>query len=330
MIKKILQTLVFCFLAIFSQAQVNVVTSGNGQFAISSNTYSMFQTIDSFTTWNRSAYIYPKEIFAGITQSNASISRFEMFRDVSRTATGVKIPGVFPANASAFGKVWMAWTTDNGIPTTWDSVFIASPNLVQVFNADIKSLVGTTSGWKTFPLISPLRFEPNKNLIIAVEYVQSAGPAGAIYWAYDSTSVIPNAVDTVNRFKPLQMRFCHRPFSQSPIPVNAFTGSNIRRPTIKFNFGPAGNTAETARLDNLKLSPNPTAEWLNVTFEAIETLACETYITHVSGEVVQKQKIEIIKGENFLKLPVHDLAAGSYFWVLQTPKGRVSQPFVKY
>ncbi len=319
--------LALCCFCPRTYAQTDTFLIGQGQFAISGNTYSFFQTIEA-VTWNRSIYLYPRQTqtLRGIA---APITAFQLFRDVTRVTTVTPVQGKLLGNCRA--RVWFAnvTQTDWADIKTWTQAQALNPTLV--FDGDIKAIVDSTTGWKTFPLSSPFRLDSVKNLAIFTEYLQDAAAIPQIFWTYDSTSVKPIDSDNRNFYSSLQFRFCHKPFSRTDLPVDTFTGSNIRHPQIRFLVRRVPNaTNEITFVTDWKLFPNPSKSELTLQFEARETTVMDFFITNMNGIVMSRRVLQPILGQQQLKWNIEDLPAGNYFFTAQTAdKGVFTTNFLK-
>lgn len=313
-------------------AQVDTVQVGKGQFAISSNTYSFFGTVENSYWWNRSVYIYPKEILKGAARNGARLVGFQLFRDVSRTPNPPtpKIPGRFAANAQALAKVYMANTAIKSWEAigTWDSVFLLTP-MTKVIDEDIKKYIDTLSGWRTFPLTSAFSYDTTKNLAIAVEYRQEVGNSGHIFWAYDSTSIIPGSADTLtNWYDEYQLRYS-RYFANTPEPVNAFTGRNNNRSQVKFLFRRPNAVEENILVESMRIFPNPVADLLTVHFTAKDKTTAKVFISDVNGRLFLQKNVDILRGSNAVGFPISDLSKGAYLLTIDDGVTLVAQQFIK-
>jgi hypothetical protein len=315
-------------------AQIDTLKIGKLQFAISGNTYSFFQTVGA-ATWNRSVYIYPKQtVYKNLPVQRAATARlqaFQLFRDVTRVSTVTPIPGRLSGNCR--GRVWLANTDsiDFTNVVAWSQVTrIFRPSLV--FDGDIKAIADSTSGWKTFPITPQFPLDTSKNLLVVVEYVQDAPTIDQVFWAYDSTTVMPNDVDTINYFSRLQFRFCHQPFSRSPTPVDTFTGSNIRHPSLRLIVNSTTKVEEKENLiKDLQIFPNPTQQSdLQIAFSIEKTTILEGQVTDVLGRLIWSEKRELLRGsQNFVLHLPHNLAKGFYFLTLKTGKIHLTKTFLK-
>jgi hypothetical protein len=332
MIKKFTPTLI-CLMtltAVLAQKR-DTLTVGKNEFAISSNTYSFFQTIES-SSWNRSVYIYPRQAMiktpiAGLTPR---IQAFQLYKDVSRVATAAKVPGKMNPKANYKAKIYMANTAlaDWSTIFSWDSVLLVTkPTLV--FDGDIKSFIDSTNGWKTFTLQKPFLYEPDKNLAIAVEYVQDSGVINQVYWSYDTTHVRVGDKDTVNYFSRFQFKFCHKPFSRTETPVNSFTGSNIRHPHIRFIYDLLTDVNDLSYIEKSFVFPNPASEILHCNISSKENKQLQWSISDMQGRIITQNYQEILRGEQTLSIPINHLANGYFLLVLFDGKGILTRQFVK-
>lgn len=317
-----------------TNAQIDTLKIGKLQFAISGNTYSFFQTVGA-ATWNRSIYIYPKQvIYKNLPAQRASQARlqaFQLFRDVTRVSTVTPAQGRLVGNCRA--RIWLAHTdsADFANVIAWSQVSrIFRPLLV--FDGDIKAITDSTSGWKTFPLTPQFPLDTSKNLLVAVEYTQDAAAIDQVFWAYDSTSVKPNDIDTINYFSRLQFRFCHQPFSRSPTPVDTFTGSNLRHPSLRLIVNSTTAVENEANIiEDLQIFPNPVQQSeLQIAFSIAKSAMFEAQVTDVLGRLIWSQKYNVLRGsQNFVLYLPPNLGQGFYFLTLKTEKNHLTKTFLK-
>ncbi|MFM2268216.1 MAG: Secretion system C-terminal sorting domain [Bacteroidota bacterium] len=325
--KKIL-TSIFCLVATFSFAQIrfDTITVGKNEFAISGNTYSFFQTVPA-VTWNRSVYIYPKQVvYRNLRPNTNFLQGFWLYRDVTRVSTVTPAPGRLRGGSRA--KVWLAQTdsTDFANVTTWsDAQRIFNPKII--INRDIKNDADTSSGYKYFRLDSfdLGAINRNKNLYIAVEYIQDSAAIDQIYWSYDSTSVKPNDVDTTNYFSRLQFRFCHRPSSGVAL-VDGFTGSNIRHPHIKFVYRDPTKTEDLPSVEALSVSPNPVSNGVPLTlkFKTSQAKGLNFIVYDLSGRMLYEKNAWILGGASEIQIPTVELPNGILLLNIYDENGNLS------
>lgn len=330
--------ILFNFFAQNLAAQMDTTAVGKGQFAISGNTYSFFQSIETAPYWNRSVFIYPRQVLRGM-QNAPFIHKFMLYRDTARTVCSTVNPcprthGVMPSDVTATfdATIWFANTSleDWATVTTWDSAFLMT-NPQRVFRGSIKPYVGTLSGWRTFPLDSVFRYDTTKNLAIIVEYAQNSAVNGNMFWAYDSTSVKVGDTDTTNYFTSLQFRMCHRAVS-GLTPTNSFTSRNIRHPQIKFLSRPTTVwTEDIETIENVMLYPNPANDLLYINFDALNTGTAEVSINDIAGRILKKEfrDIDTQGTDNQIDISVSDLPQGFYILTIELAGGRIQKTFVK-
>ncbi|MFK7937056.1 MAG: T9SS type A sorting domain-containing protein [Saprospiraceae bacterium] len=85
-----------------------------------------------------------------------------------------------------------------------------------------------------------------------------------------------------------------------------------------------------ATIDNLKLYPNPTADFLNIEYQLPNTSTIDIQLFNAAGQLVkQVATSEKLNGTQQQQVTVSDLASGIYYIQLQTEAGRVNRTFVK-
>lgn len=83
-------------------------------------------------------------------------------------------------------------------------------------------------------------------------------------------------------------------------------------------------------IENIKIYPNPTTDYLIIDFAVAKTVTVDLNIYNQNGQLVrsvsQKQKVSNHEQE---RITVNDLANGIYYLQLQTEKGSVQRAFIK-
>ena len=77
----------------------------------------------------------------------------------------------------------------------------------------------------------------------------------------------------------------------------------------------------------LNLSPNPTTDFLNVSWNKDLTKEARLEVWQTDGRMVLHQSLNL--GQRVLELPVSGWPAGMYWLVIRSSEGWLSQPFVK-
>jgi hypothetical protein len=200
---------------------------GNRAFAgLSTNTYGIMNSWSGAAPaerGNRHAIIYPLQSI-GIIPTGATITALRFYRDV---LTG-QAEGVLIGNPTF--KLYAKNTALSTFATavTWQDT---ANTMTTVFNGDPTTIVGTASGWVTFTLPTPIIYD-GTNLMLLMEYWQTAAALPSIAWSYDVSSVSPQV--TADYFNATQNRY-NTPVTTLPFAANT-TGSNIRHPTLQIVY----------------------------------------------------------------------------------------------
>jgi Secretion system C-terminal sorting domain len=278
-------------------------------------------------------YVYPRQAMRGGAKNGKPLKGFQLFRDISRIVTAQKEQGYFASTTTTIGKIYAANTALEDWSTifSWDSVLLVT-RATLVFEGDIKAIVGNTTGWKTFPFSTPFSYDTTKNLALMFQYQQNSGTVGQMYWAYDSTHVKPTDVDQNNYYTRFQLKYNHKLFSQTPEPVNNFTGSNVRHPTMRFLFAPQNvqvGVAESTIIEDLLVSPNPAMDVLSFNCVAKNKISVKILVSDLLGRVFRQKNVDILRGTNDLKIPISDVPKGIYLLTIDDGKAVVVRKFTK-
>ncbi|MES2630016.1 MAG: choice-of-anchor J domain-containing protein [Bacteroidota bacterium] len=98
------------------------------------------------------------------------------------------------------------------------------------------------------------------------------------------------------------------------------------------NISNASGIADVAavKIENVSLYPNPVQSELNVKFNVVEAEQVFVSVVNVTGQtVIAIPGTNYGVGEQSLRIPASELAAGAYFLQIGTAKGVVSEGFVK-
>ncbi len=102
--------------------------------------------------------------------------------------------------------------------------------------------------------------------------------------------------------------------------ISGCTNGNTR------NIGTVANEL-TAKVESMRLFPNPANQILNVGFTTPEPTEVMLQITDFTGKVVLVRELMSVSGEQLETVNTADLAAGFYFANIVTPKGMQTQKF---
>jgi Secretion system C-terminal sorting domain len=251
MMKKII-----LFLAIIasltSKSQLTLQIGNRAFPGISTNTYGIMNSwsgIAPFERGNRHATIYPLQSI-GIIPTNSQITALKFYRDVP---TG-QPAGVLQGNPRF--KLYVKNTSLATFATavTWQDT---ANTMINVFDGDPTSIVGNATGWVTFTLPTPLVYGGG-NLMILLEYWQTAAATPAVVWSYDNSSVSPQV--TADYFDATQNRY-NSPVTALPFPVNT-AGSNIRHPSLQIVYNESPIPVKLASFDATKRNNTVQLNWV--------------------------------------------------------------------
>jgi hypothetical protein len=180
---------VFIFgLLIQSDVKAQSITIGPSTTTTASVTWGPMNAGTTVNRYNRTAYIYPASLFADITDGDRILAL--AFKKAVTTA---------PAGTSNF-KIYVKNTTLSAWPTTvtW-ATEIANATLV--FDGSPNTILGNTSGFKTFPFTNGYTFNTTNgnNLAVIVEYIQTAAST-AVTWIYDTQTNVPEYATGSTRY----------------------------------------------------------------------------------------------------------------------------------
>ena len=198
------------------QLTAQTLTIGSGSFVTASNQYGPFRTISTANQWNRNAYIYPATLVNAIP-SGSSINSIEFYRDGTIGVTGTLTCKIYLKNTAAidFGTSAIDFIAEEGSATL-------------VYNSDPTTIIGTTAGYKQFPLIAPFVYSGG-SLEVLVEYSQTTAQTANIQWAYDNAGSVPAYNDNQDKYAN----------GTGTLPAaTTTTGTNQRHPTMKVNYTP--------------------------------------------------------------------------------------------
>jgi hypothetical protein len=227
--------LLFAFvLARDVSAQV-VTIEGTGTAA--SHLYNPIYTFNAQPRSYRGAMIYPQSLLAPMANGDL-ITSLELQRGTLNAGTALP-----PGNNY---KIYLMNTSLNDWGTaglTWD---VSGATLV--FDGDPSSIVGTTAGYKQFPLLSAFQYTGG-NIAILSEYSQVNGPAASIQWVYQTTTTQPAYVAN-------QMKYLAN--SSSTMPAS-LTTSSANHANLKLNYMQSGVCTSPPTPGQATATPSTTA-----------------------------------------------------------------------
>jgi hypothetical protein len=200
---------------------------------LTGNTYGPMNTWfggPPLTRGNRHAIIYPLQSIAAMPAGSA-INALSFYRNVTSLSGADGIPGKLSGEPTL--KLYLKNTPLNTLATAvnWPD---SAATAVEVYNADPTAAVGDTTGWVKLNLNTPFKYTGG-NLMLLIEYLQTASTMNTVVWSYDTSSVSPQIGK--NYFNSTQCRYIAQ-VTALPFPITT-TGSNIRHPTTIFHYSGA-------------------------------------------------------------------------------------------
>ena len=215
--KKITYFLItFLLLNFISYAQLATISQCTGG-GIGSTTYGPMYSTTTANSNNRTVVIYPASQLTGIagqTLTNVYFNRF---------GTTQTFPMVGTPNFKIYFKLSTA--ADLGATALDWATQITSATLV--YDSNPTTIVGTSPGWKSFPLLSNFVFPSGQSLIVFMEYSNPVAQTASLNWDYEYTA--PCVVTTNSNTTKYN--------NNTTGTLSAVTTStNYRRPAIAFDF----------------------------------------------------------------------------------------------
>lgn len=219
--------LIFCLTVFFLLANkensfAQSVTIGPTSTSTNSITYGPMSSGTTAARYNRHAYIYSVSLLGDITNGDR-IDALAFRKSAATAPTGASNFKVYIKNVSAadWGTGSVNWTTE-----------IANATLV--YNSSPNTIVGNTSGFKTFPFISPYIYNSanGTNIAILVEYTQTA-VSTAITWIYDTQTNVP--AYATNQTKYISS-------TAGNTPANLLSSTNSIHPQLRIDYKYSLNT----------------------------------------------------------------------------------------
>lgn len=203
--------LLFSHFGVFAQQW----TSGNCTMGIATNTYAPNSVTTAGAT-SRHAIIYQASqgygCLAGTTLNTIYMNRYSGTIALSGTPN-LKIYLQETANTD-WGAGSLDWAT-------------AISTAILVYDGDPTSIIGTTTGWKAFPMSSSFAVSAGQNLAVFMEYSNAAASAGSAGWEYEYTTPCVNTGNS-NTTKYIT--------NTTGVLGATLSSTNYRRPLIGFDY----------------------------------------------------------------------------------------------
>jgi hypothetical protein len=201
----------------------------------SSTTYGPMYSTSTANATNRMAVIYPSSQLTGIVGQTLTNMYFQRATSTGSMA-GTPNFKIYlkEVSASDWGSTSPTWATE-----------ISGATLV--YDGNPASIVGSTSGWKSFPFLTNFLYSGSQNLAVFTEYTNATASA-SISWNYEyGTTCISTTNNNTSKYSNN---------TTGTLPAT-LASSNYRRPVIGFDYTVPGCTG------------TPVAGTLNLTTQAI-------------------------------------------------------------
>ncbi len=196
----------------YSQTSITIGPSGTSTASV---TYGPMNCGTTAARYNRTAYIYPSTLFPGLTNGDQIVAL--AFRKAVTTApTGSPNFKMYIKNTGLanFGSGSLTWATE-----------IATATLV--FDGNPNSILGSTSGFKTFSFTSPFNYTGG-NIAVYVEYIQTSAST-AVTWIYDTQTGVPD-------YATNQVKYASSTAGSTPAATLGTSSVNHPQLRIDFNY----------------------------------------------------------------------------------------------
>jgi uncharacterized repeat protein (TIGR01451 family) len=208
----------------FSQS----IQIGTNQFASnftspSLNDYGPMRTRGNGPSAARYAFIYPASLLTGIPVGS-EISSIEFSRGGSVSSVASSLT---PLQGTPNMKIYLRNVTINDYGAGNIHWVNRANDAKLVFNGNPAAFVDSTNGFKRIVLDSIFVYQAGSNIEMLIEYTQTVGQLGDIRWFYNSDGAVPQYLP--NTTKTILV-------DSANFPSDSTNFSNLRKPTVRFNF----------------------------------------------------------------------------------------------
>lgn len=201
------------------------ITIGSNQFPTTftnNNDFGPIRNLPTSAAGGRWAYIYPASLFTTMP-AGSQVSSLSFFR----RDPGIGMDSSFNANL----KIYMKHTAIDTFPAGAINWVDSANTALKVFDGNPAPYLGTAEGFVTFPLDSVFTYAGSGNIVLFVQYTQPGNGTG-IRFGYDNNAVVPSYVNGSTKYVLT---------TTDTFASNLTTLTNLRKPTIRFNFPAAVN-----------------------------------------------------------------------------------------
>lgn len=221
MMKKLLLWGALGLMTLCSQQELNAqsITIGNNQFPTSfanNNDYGPIRNLPTSAAAGRWAYIYPASLFASMP-IGSQVSSLGFFR----RSPGLTMDTAFNANLKIYIRTCSYADYGAGAINWVDSANTA----LKVFDGSPAQFLGSTDGFVNFPFDTVFTYTGG-NISIYIQYTQAASGSGILF-GYDNDASVPGYIANSTKYVIAAVDTFASPQT---------TLSNLRKPTIRFNF----------------------------------------------------------------------------------------------
>ncbi|SEQ10457.1 T9SS-dependent choice-of-anchor J family protein [Flavobacterium urocaniciphilum] len=203
-----------CLLFAFTQINAQTWTINSCSAELGGNTYGPMNSVSSANATNRTATIYPASQVGALT---GKLLTSMYFKRTNATLTMAGTPNfkiyLKEVSMSDWGSAALDWAT-------------AITGATLVYDNNPAAIVGSTVGWKSFPLTGSFTYSGTQNLAVFMEY-QNTTASSTISWSYEYTAP---CITTSNNNTTKYLN------NTSGTYPTSLTSSNYRRPMIGFDF----------------------------------------------------------------------------------------------
>lgn len=207
------------FFASQTVASAQSITIGNNQFPTSftnNNDFGPIRNLPTSAAAGRWAYIYPASLFSGMPIGSVVSSL-----GFVRRGPGLVMDTAFNANLKIYIRT-CSYSDYGAAAINWvDSANTA----LKVFDGNPAQFLGSVAGFVNFPLDTAFTYTGG-NVSIYIQYTQSGNGSG-IPFGYDNDASVPGYVANSTKYVLATV---------DTFASNSTTLSNLRKPTIRFNF----------------------------------------------------------------------------------------------
>ncbi len=197
---------------------------------VASSIYGPMNSVVTAGATSRTAALYPASQLAGISGQTLTSVYF------SRIGT------VGPMSGTPNFKVYLKETSDSdfgGNALIWATAITGA---TLVYDSNPTTNVGSTIGWKAFPLSTNYTYSGSQNLVVLMEYSNPVAMSNAVQWEYEFQSP---CISTANNNTGKYVN------STTGVLGDNLSSSNYRRAFIGFDFLVSCNAPTTVAASNI-------------------------------------------------------------------------------